>query len=230
MSSPAIAKEVLTAYQRWELDSFDAPKEVPLGGASKKVHLGGARKEAPLGGAPTRGRAAVLPPTVDQLERMHQQAHDEGYTEGHRQGRDQVAKEAERMRQLVAALTQASQQFDQRLADELLGLALAISRQILRQALRLHPELILAVVNEMLGQLSLSRQRARLILHPEDAALVRLSLAERIQQTGLEVLEDAQLSRGGCRLEATECEIDATLERRWERVMNAIGSEHAWTE
>ena len=31
MSSAAIPKEQLTAYQRWELDSFDAPKEVPLG-------------------------------------------------------------------------------------------------------------------------------------------------------------------------------------------------------
>jgi len=212
MSSPAIAKEELTAYQRWELDSFDAPKEAPWGGVRK------------------RDRAAALPPTADQLERMHQQAHNEGYAEGYREGRDQVAEEAERLRQIVAALTQAAQQYDQRLADELLGLALAISRQILRQALQLRPELILAVVNEMLGQLSLSHQRARLILHPQDAALVRLSLAERIQQTGLEVVEDAQISRGGCRLEATECEVDATLERRWERVMNAIGSEHAWIE
>ena len=38
MSSPGIPKEQRTAYQRWELDSFDAPKvSIPLDG---KVPLG----------------------------------------------------------------------------------------------------------------------------------------------------------------------------------------------
>ncbi len=59
---------------------------------------------------------------------------------------------------------------------------------------------------------------------------MRLALGERLKQGGWEIVEDAQLSRGGCRLEATECEIDATLERRWERVVSAIGSDHAWIE
>ena len=203
MSSQAVAKEQLTAYQRWELDSFDVPKQT--------------------------GKLATLP-TASQLERLHQQAHEEGYAAGLREGRDKVKAEAERLGQIVAALTDSAQQLDQRLADELLGLALTVSRQILRQALKLRPELILAVVNEVLGQLPLSPQRARLILHPEDAALVQLNLGERLKQSGWEIVENAQISRGGCRLEATECEIDATLERRWERVVNAIGSEHAWIE
>ena len=47
MSSTAVPKEQLTAYQRWELDSFDAPKK--------------------------GGKATVLP-TAAQIERMHQQA------------------------------------------------------------------------------------------------------------------------------------------------------------
>ena len=203
MSNPLASKEQLTAYQRWELDSFDAPK---------------------------RGPEAVVLPTADQLERLHQQAQEEGYAAGHREGSDKAAAEAAQLRQIVAALTQESQRFDQRLADDLLRLALAISGQVLRHALKLRPELILEIVNEVLGQWPLSHQRAHLILHPEDAALVRTSLGERLRQSGWEIIENAQTSRGGCRLEATECEIDATLERRWERVVNAIGSEHAWAE
>ena len=201
MSSLAGTKDERTAYQRWELDSFDAPRP---------------------------SQEAAMLPTADQLERLHQQAHEEGYAAGYREGSARVALEADRLSQIVAALTDESQQFDQRLADELVGLALGISQQVMRQALRLQPELILAVVNEALGQLPLSHQRARLILHPEDVELVRASLGDRIRQSRWEILENPQIGRGGCKLEATECEIDATLESRWQHVVTAIGSEHAW--
>jgi len=203
MSSPAAAKEQRTAYQRWELDSFDAPK--------------------------TGHKAAILP-TAAQLERLHQQAHEEGYAAGHREGSEQAAADTLRLQQVVAALAEESKQFDQRVADDLLLLALSISKQVMRQALKLRPEMILAVVNEVLGQLPLSHRRARLILHPEDATLVRHALAERLKQSGWEIIENAEISRGGCRLDAAECEIDATLERRWQRVVDAIGNGHAWVE
>ncbi|MBE0621516.1 MAG: flagellar assembly protein FliH [Burkholderiales bacterium] len=212
MSSTAIPKEQLTAYQRWELDTFDAPTEVPSGGARKK-----------------NDKAPILP-TAAQLERLHQQAHEEGYAAGMREGSERAAAEALRLRQIVAALAEESRHFDQGVADELLQLGLAISKQVLRHALALRPELILAVVNEVIGQLPLSHQRAHLILHPEDATLVRQSLGERLQQSGWEIIENAEISRGGCRLEAPECDIDATLERRWQRVVEAIGNGHAWLE
>lgn len=203
MSNTATPKEQLSAYQRWELDSFEVPS--------------------------TGHKAAILP-TVAQLERLQQQAHEEGYAAGHREGSDRVAAEAHRLHQIVAALATESQQFDQRVADDLLALGLAISRQVMRQALNLRPELILAVVNEVLGQVPLSHRRALLILHPEDATLVRLSLGERLKQSGWEIIENAEISRGGCRLESAECEIDATIERRWQRVVDSIGNEHAWIE
>lgn len=203
MSSMATPKEQLTAYQRWELDSFDVPG---------------------IG-----GRAAILP-TAAQLERLHQQAREEGYAAGYGEGSARAAADAQRLQQLVAALSEAARKHDQGVADEILGLALTISKQVLRQALKVRPELILATVNEVLGQLPLAQQRARLILHPEDVVLVRLALGERLKQSGWEIVEDAGISRGGCRLESAEYGIDATLERRWQRVIDAIGIEHAWAD
>ena len=203
MSSTAVPKEQLTAYQRWELDSFDAPKK--------------------------GGKATVLP-TAAQIERMHQQAHEEGYAAGYREGSAKVAAELQSLKNIVAALAEESRKLDQSVADELLTLSLTISKQVLRQALQLHPELILAVVNEVLGQMPLAHQRAHLILHPEDAVLVRQSVGERLRQSGWEIVENGDIHRGGCRLEAAECDIDATLEHRWQRVVEAIGSGHAWLE
>ena len=161
---------------------------------------------------------------------MHQQAHEEGYAAGYGEGSAKVAAEQQNLRNIVAALAEESRKLDQSVADELLGLSLTISKQVLRHALALRPELVLAVVNEVLGQMPLALQRAHLMLHPEDAQLVRQSLGERLRQSGWEIIESAEISRGGCRLQAPECEVDATLESRWQRVVDAIGSGHAWIE
>ena len=55
-------------------------------------------------------------------------------------------------------------------------------------------------------------------------------MGERLRQSGWEIVENTDISRGGYRLDAAECEIDATLERRWQRVAGAVGGQHAWIE
>jgi flagellar assembly protein FliH len=199
----ATPKQFLSAYQRWELDSFDIPKP---------------------------SHQSMILPTAAQLEQVQLQAQQEGYAAGYREGGARAAAEALRLQQIVAALTEEAQQLDQRLADDLLALALAISKQVMRQALKLRPELILAVINEVLGQVPQTQQRAQLVLHPEDATLVRTRLGEQLARSGWEIIEDGALLRGGCRLRTSDCDIDATLERRWQRVVSAIGNEHAWIE
>lgn len=199
-----------TAYQRWELDSFD--------GDSRPA-------QSAAGLAEARAQAAL-----EQSQRLRQQAHREGFAAGHREGVENAAEEARHLQSIIAALTDEARRFDQSIADELLGLAMAVSKQVMRQTIKLHPEAILAVLAEVLGQSPLSRNHSRLILNPQDAPLVRASLGERLAQSGCEIVESTQISRGGCRLQAPDCDIDATLERRWKRVAKALGDEHAWIE
>ena len=208
--STVVPLSLRTAYQRWELDSFDADAPAPSSVA---------------GSAEASALAAS-----DQAEQLRRQAHAEGFAAGHQEGRAQAAEQLQRLQDIVQALTEEARRFDQSMAEELLALALALCKQIMREAIKVRPEAILAVVNEVLGPSSLSGQRAHLILHPLDAALVREILGERLAQSGCQIIENAQISRGGCRLEAQEREIDATLERRWQRVVSAMGSEHAWIE
>lgn len=210
MSSTVVPLSRRTAYQRWELDSFDAGAPAPRGAAES---------------AQDRELAAS-----EQAQALRRQAQAEGFAAGRQEGRDQAADELKRLQEIVLALTEEARRFDQSMAEELLALALAVCKQIMREAIKVRPETILAVVNEVLGPSSLSGQRAHLMLHPLDAALVRESLGERLEQSGCQIVESAQISRGGCRLEAMEREIDATMERRWQRVASAIGSEHAWIE
>ena len=205
MSDAATPKEHLTAYQRWELPAFDMVE-----------------KE---GTAPTIGL-----PTAAQLEHIHIQAHEEGYQAGYAEGLKQAGTEAQRMEKMLESLNKELQQVDQQIAQDLLNLALEISKQMLQQALKIKPELLLNVVRAAINELPYFNQNAHLVLHSDDAVLLRTSMGEQLLHTGWKIFEDNQIERGGCRVETAHSQIDATLPKRWQRVVASIGQESTWLE
>lgn len=201
MSSNIIPKEQLSAYQRWELNSLD----------------GSARATVPL-------------PTAEEVENTHRQAYQEGFAAGYRDGKGKVDAELARLNQLMSALDGALSQFDEALSQNLLSLSLDIAKQMLREALRVRPELVLPVIREAVNSLPQASQHPHLKLHPEDAALVRSLMADELNHFHWKLIEDSRMERGGCRVETTNSEIDATMESRWKRILVALGSEGAWLE
>lgn len=201
MSSNIIPKEQLSAYQRWELNSLD----------------GSARTTVPL-------------PTAEEVENTHHQAYQEGFAAGYRDGKGKVDAELARLAQLMSALDGALSQFDETLTQNLLSLALDIARQMLREALRVRPELVLPVIREAVNSLPQASQHPHLRLHPEDAALVRSLMADELNHFHWKLIEDDRVERGGCRVETTNSEIDATMENRWKRILDALGHDGAWLE
>ena len=175
------------------------------------------------------GPGAVIPgklPTAAQLEQMQQMAHEEGYQAGLKKAN----QEAQRLAGMVGALDKELQRVDQQVTEDLLKLALEIARQMLQQALKVKPELLLGVVQEAIAALPHFNQHAHLMLHPADAELVRAHIGEQLAHTGWKILENAQIERGGCRVETTNSQIDATLATRWQRVVAAIGRDDKWLE
>ena len=68
---------------------------------------------------------------------------------------------------------------------------------------------------------------------PLPASLVqwsRLHLGEQLAHNGWRIIEDGNITAGGCRVEAGASEVDATLETRWRRVLDAIGTSGEWLE
>lgn len=205
MSDAVTPKEQLTAYQRWELPAFDMVKE------------------------------ADTPPTIDlptaaQLEHIHNQAHEEGYQAGYAEGIKQASTEAQRMAKMLESLNKELQQVDQQIAQDLLKLALEIAKQMLQQALKIKPELLLSVVRAAISELPYFNQNAHLVLHTDDAELLRTSMGDQLLHTGWKIFEDNQIERGGCRVETANSQIDATLPKRWQRVVTSIGQNNAWLE
>lgn len=214
MSKNIIPKEQLSAYQRWEMDAFEDPKA----------------------SAETTGGSQVTLPTAEAIEVMHQQAHQEGYSEGfeqgkaegYREGQEQSRLEALRLNGLLNQVDEAMQQLDQEVSQALLDLALGIARQMLRQALPVRPELILSVVKEAINSFPQANQHPQLILHPQDAALVRVSLEAELAHGHWRVVENSQIEPGGCRLETSHGELDATLEKRWQNILESLGQNGDW--
>jgi len=176
--------------------------------------------------------------TAADLERLHHEAHLEGYEAGRQEGRlagygegrAEAKSEAERLRALADALGEALQNVEQELGQELLALSLDIAKQMLRQALKVKPELLLPVVKGALDSLPHTSQHPHIHLHPEDVALVRTMLEAELPHAGWKLVEDVRIARGGCRIETTSSELDATLPRRWQRIAGALGQDNAWLE
>ncbi len=198
MSDALVAPESLTAWQRWEAPNLDAS---------------GLRA----------GDVAL--PTASQVEDIQRQAREEGYQIGHAEGTQKAMQENRRLADLITAL---EMRVDEQIAHELLDLSLDIARQILHQALKVNPELLLGVVREAIGTLPHYNQGAHLVLHPDDATLVRERMGEQLSHAGWKIFEDARVQRGGARIETATSQIDASLETRWKRVVAALGQDTSW--
>ena len=198
MASDPTPKEQLTAYQRWELNAFDDSRE------------------------------SVKLPTADQIQRIQQQAYQEGFAAGMKDGRAESQALAHRLQTMLLALNHSMGQFEEAMAQEIMDLALDIARQMVRSALEAEPALVLAVVREAIESLPQINQNPTLVLHPQDAQLVREMLAQDYQGDAWRIVEDPQMERGGCRVETASSEIDANMEDRWKRIVNSLGSDASW--
>lgn len=215
MSNPAIPKEQMTPYERWELPNFGAGNTAGTAHFSAGAHPHGAHRSG-----------GVVLPTAAQVAGIQQQAHDEGYQAGYAAG----VQDAQRMAALAEAMQQALQQLDQQVAQDLLALSLEVARQMVQQALKVNPEILLNIINSAIGSLPHFNQGAHLIMHPDDAVLVREKMGEQLAHSGWKIFENAQIARGGVKVETSNSQIDATLAIRWQHIVAALGQDNSWLQ
>jgi flagellar assembly protein FliH len=210
MSNTAIPKEQLTAYERWEMPNFGTP------GVAGTARPNSFERQS-------ESTADIVLPTAAQLEEIQRQAHDEGYQAGYAEGAQRVAA-------LLSAMEQALQQVDQDIAQDLLNVSLEVARQMVQQTLKTNPEILLNTIREAISSLPHFNQGAHLVLHPDDATMVRASMGEQLSHSGWKIFEDALIARGGARVETAHSQIDATLANRWQRIVAAIGQDSSWIQ
>lgn len=104
---------------------------------------------------------------------------------------------------------------------EIVQLALDAARAIVQDAARRVPETVLSALEAALTRLG-SRRRVSVELHPEDRQVIDRYLcgegARLLDGAAFDLIEDAALARGGCRVQCAETIVDATLETQQEIV------------
>lgn len=224
MSDVMIPKEKQTAYQRWEMASFAEESS----------------RQSPS--------ASVRPaPQVEQeseekkqarLEAELEQARREGYKIGLQQGFDtgiadaaaQVQQDRERLNAVLSSMEDALKTANEAISEQLLALALDIAKAMVKDRLKVDSAVILPIVQESIHYLPVVQKPARLIVHPDDVAVVKKYLQEDMADSNWQIQEDASLERGGCMVETGDNQIDASNGTRWKRICDALAQHSDWIE
>jgi flagellar assembly protein FliH len=237
--SSVIPKEKLTAYQRWELASFDDDRPSRQGAqetaktAEQLVAEEAARQVEEHNRTLEAERVAAYSAGLEEgrtvgFEQGKAAGFEQGHADGLAQGRAEAADERTQLQHIAQTFGDEVTQASERIAVDVLNLSLDLSKAMLKTALQLRPELVIPVVAEAIRYLPTVQQPALLTLHPEDAQLVNSQLGNELSKTGWRVVEDAHMERGGCRVETASNQIDATVASRWQRIAAALGNDSDW--
>ena len=180
----------------------------------------------------SEGKRQAKPVTARQLEEIQNQAREEGFQQGLREGRDAGLKELQArirvLEQMLQTLDKPFAQLDEAVEQQLARLAMLVARQLVRRELKTEPEEVIGVVREALGALPVAARNVRLMLHPEDAALVREAMPAGQGEQQMQVVEDPLQTRGGCRVLTDTSQIDASVEARLNAVIaHVLGGERS---
>ncbi len=233
-----IPKEKLTAYQRLQFTSFS-----PIVAPTKNEPVTPPAEPS----LPIEETEAPQPPSTDEtalalsneLEVLREAARQAGYEAGYAEGqsaaeteqRNQTEVFLQHLAQLTLSAENSLTTLDQEVATALLDLSIEISQQVIRGTLSVNKNVLLPVIREAITLLPLHHGHVYCQIHPDDMHVLRQQIGEQLTQQGIQLVENSEITPGGCILKAGTSEIDATLETRWKRVLSSIGTEPtAWVD
>jgi len=215
MSNLAVPKEQQTAYERWEMSSFtEGDRSV---GSSKLK-----KKES------VANSAAVAQIFDGVRKEAYAKGMQEGFAVGMAKAREASREDKQKFLNLMAAFSEALVKSDEQIADDVLSLALDIAKSMLKVKLNIDPATILPVVMDAIHYLPYVQKPARILVHHEDAQILREYLADEISSQHWQIQEDSSVERGGCLVETGANQIDATNEVRWKRISEALAQNNHW--
>lgn len=202
--SKVISADAVTAYERWSLPEVTPKTQDAL---------------------PASGQQRYL--RADQIEKIQKQAYDEAYAHGLKEGiaagQGQIKSQAQRLSQITVKLSHLLGELDSVVEQELSHFVLMIARQVLRREVSADANYLGRLIKEGLALMPLSCRNIKVMVHPEDAELLRAYvLQQQAGEPNWRLMEDISLARGDCRIISDSSRIDATLERRIGEIVESI--------
>lgn len=222
-----IPREELGSFAAWNLRSLsDGAEPTP-------VHSGVMR---PAAAKPPEPEPPKEPEQdVAALLKASRQA---GYQDGYRDGL--VALDAFKqsfMNQVMGQFGHLAGSFEkqlealqQQMSEALVKTSVNLAQQVVRSELSTRPELIVDVAQEALGVLLASARHITVRVHPDDHAAVADGAGDALAARHARLVVDASVTRGGCLVDSDLGVVDASIETRWRRAAELLGSTAAWVQ
>jgi flagellar assembly protein FliH len=174
-----------------------------------------------LWGSETKG-AGPLPASDEQTRAREARARQEGREEAEGKARAEyekrLATEHEALAQAIREFARERAAYFGRVEAEVVGLALAIARKILHREAQVDPLLLAGVVRVGLDKVA-AGTHVRLRVHPEQIQAWQQFFAQQPDlQSVPELMGDAALGLGHCRLETELGSTDLTLEAQLKEI------------
>ncbi|MCE4554860.1 FliH/SctL family protein [Pelomonas cellulosilytica] len=204
-------------------------------------NLGGNTAASPF--APTKPAAPPAPaeppppPEPDIHELLHT-ARQGGYQDGYRDGmaaldafKQSFAQQiSAQVGQLVKSFDAEMQALEGDMAQSVARIAVELARQVVRSELEQRPELIARVAHDAVEALQLSARHVRVRVHPDDFPLVQDGAGNELQAREAQLIPDAEVARGGVKVDADIASVDATIATRWQQAVSSIGQQSIWED
>ena len=134
---------------------------------------------------------------------------------------EQLAPALSALQQATADVQRTKQEWLSHWESSAVRLAVAIASKVIRREVRMQPEITLTLAREAL-ELAAGSPGVRLHLNPEDhqtlGTQVRAVIDSMSSLGGADVMADATISRGGCRVETRFGSIDQQFESQLKRI------------
>lgn len=165
----------------------------------------------------------------EEEKRVFADAQQRGHAAGLAAGKAEIQRAQallEEQRQvLITALQALSRplgQLDDRVHEQIALLAIRIARAVVRRELRTDPSQVIGVVRDTVALLPMATRGPRVLLHPEDARLVRERIVPAGPEAGWSIIDDPALARGDCRVLTEYAQVDARIETRLNEALVAL--------
>ena len=164
--------------------------------------------------------------TAGRLAELQKDAYEEAWQKGHADGmaagQQELQRRVDRYDELLHALCRPFDELDESVETQLVELSMAVVKQLFRREIKLNPSHIIGVVREAIQLLPIASRTVQVHLHPDDAILVRESLAPAEGEPAWTIVEDPLIAKGGCNVTTENSQIDATAEARLQAAINVV--------
>jgi flagellar assembly protein FliH len=178
------------------------------------------RWQAPFFERPAAREARLSPDEIEAVAKA--KGFQLGKNEGLESGKAEVEAMARDMATLLEQLVNPFRAMDGVIAHELTKMATVLSKQIIRRELSISSDFITDVVAEAISTLYKLEGEVVVFLNPRDAILVRELVPEPLEGKTWTIVEDENISPGGCQVKTPTSFVDASVEKQMELVFSNV--------